>query len=215
MRKHKLSLRPMGIALAGAALLLPLAGWARPITYPGGTNVMVGTDPTMDMFMADYTINKDWAVGWASIHYKDMDATAHGPQVTRGWRWNYPDSQANVYVWGGAGPTFVNDNAHASGWGGGSVDWEDRRWYTQAGTKFHTTANGPDFLWQTARVGVAPYVAEAGQLHSWLMLQVDHMPGSRNTWSATPMVRQFWGDYLWEAGVNTRGGVMLNLMKTF
>ena len=209
-------MKPIPILLCGlAAAALPLAVWARPITYPGGTNIMVGKDPLMDMVHADYTINKNWAVGWASTDYNEMNVSSHGPQLTRGWRWNYPDSQANVYVWGGAGPTFINDKARASGWGGASVDWEDRRWYTQAGTTFHTTANGPDMFWQTARVGVAPYVAEAGELHSWLMLQVDHTPGSPHTWSATPMLRQFWGDYLWEAGVSTRGGVMLNLMKTF
>ncbi|HEX2859247.1 MAG TPA: hypothetical protein VHP58_03510 [Alphaproteobacteria bacterium] len=194
---------------------LPVGVWARPITYPGGTNVMVGHDPMMDMVHADYTLNKDWALGWGSTYYREMNVSSHGPQVTRGWRWNYPDSQANVYITGGAGPTFVNDAARPSGWGGVSVDWEDRRWFTQAGANFHKTSNGPDYLWQSARVGVAPYIAEAGQLHSWLMVQVDHTPGSRKTWSATPMVRQFYGDYLWEAGVSTRGGVMVNLMKTF
>lgn len=204
------------VALTGLmAGALPLAGWARPITYPGGTNVMVGHDPLMDMVHADYTINKNWAVGWADTNYRQDDYNTHGPQVTRGWRWNYPDSQANVYVSGGAGPTFIDDKTRLSGWGGASVDWEDRRFYTQAGTNFQTTANGPDSLWQSARVGVAPYIAEAGGLHSWLMLQVDHTPGEKKTWSATPMLRQFWGDYLWEAGVSTRGGVMLNLMKTF
>lgn len=206
----------MKIAVLGlTALAVPWAGWARPITYPGGTNVMVGTDPMVDMIHIDHTLNKDWAVGWASSYAPEMNVSTHGPQVTRGWRWNYPDSQANVYLTGGAGPTLVGDKAKASAWGGASVDWEDRRWYTQAGTSFHTTADGPDSLWQSARVGVAPYVAEAGELHSWLMLQVDHTPGARETWSATPMVRQFYGDYLWEAGVSTRGGVMLNLMKTF
>ena len=176
---------------------------------------MVGTDPLMDMLHVDYTINKDWAAGWASTYYPDMDMSVHGPQVTRGWRWNYPDSQANVYVNAGAGPTIIDGKTRASTWGGASVDWEDRRWYTQAGVTGHTTANGPDMLWQSARVGVAPYIAEAGGLHSWLMLQVDHTPGQKEALSATPMLRQFWGDYLWEAGVSTRGGVMLNLMKTF
>lgn len=197
------------------AVALPGGVWARPITYPGGVNVMVGTDPLMDMAHIDYTINKDWALGWASTYYPDMDTSVHGPQLTRGWRWNYPDSQANVYINAGAGSSIKNGNTHTSGWAGASVDWEDRRWYTQAGITGQATVNGTDMLWQTARVGVAPYIAEAGALHSWVMLQVDHTPGQKETWSATPMLRQFWGDYLWEAGVSTRGGVMLNLMKTF
>ena len=203
--------------LAGtlAAGLMPAAGWARPITYPGGVNVMVSHEPMMDMTHIDYTLNKDWAIGWASTLYTDDGYSSHGPQVTRGWRWNYPDSQANLYVSGGAGSTFVDDDAHASAWGGTSIDWENRRWYTQAGTNFHTTEDGPDFVRSSARVGVAPYIAEAGGLHSWLMLQADHTPGREETWSVTPMLRQFWGSNLWEVGVNSRGGLLLNFTKTF
>lgn len=204
------------LALTGMlALALPWVGWARPITYPGGINVMASHDPLMDMVHADYTLNKEWALGWMDTEYRQDGYSVHGPQLTRGWRWNYPDSQANIYASGGAGPAFVDDKARLSGWGGASVDWEDRRWYTQAGTTFQATSNGPDYFWHSARVGVAPYIAEAGELHSWLMLQVDHTAGARQTWSATPMLRQFYGDYLWEAGLSTRGGVMLNLMKTF
>jgi hypothetical protein len=36
-----------------------------------------------------------------------------------------------------------------------------------------------------------------------------------DTWSLTPMVRQFWGTNLWEVGVSSRGGVLVNFMKTF
>lgn len=176
---------------------------------------MVGHEPSIDMVHTDYTINKDWAIGLANTQYRESNFSVHGPQVTRGWRWNFPDSQANVYLQGGAGPAFIDDKARTSAWGGASVDWEDRRWYTQAGITAHTTVNGPDFLWQSARVGVAPYIAEANGLHTWMMLQLDHTPGMHKTWSATPMLRQFWSDYLWEIGVSSRGGVMVNLMKTF
>lgn len=208
------SLQCLAIA-TGAAGLLPVAGWARPISYPGGTAVMVGRDAMSDMLHADYTINKDWAVGWASTRDRDVDVDSHGPQVTRGWRWNYPDSQANLYLNGGAGSAFVDGHARPSAWGGASIDWEDRRWYAQAGTSGQVVADGPDRLSQSARLGVAPYVAEAGQLHSWLMLQVDRSPSSERTWTLTPLLRQFYGDYLWEAGVSTRGDVLLNLTKTF
>lgn len=198
-----------------AAAHLPATGWSRPISYPGGTTVMVGRDAMADMVHADYTLTKDWAVGWASTFDRDDDTSTHGPQITRGWRWNYPDSQANLYVSGGAGPARVDDRLRASAWGGASLDWEDRRWYTQAGASAQAIEGGPDRFRQSARVGVAPYVAEAGDLHSWIMLQLDHTPGARSRWTATPLLRQFYGDYLWEAGVSTRGDVLLNLTKTF
>ena len=203
------------IILAMVAAGLPMAGWARPISYPGGTSVMVGRDAMSDMIHADYTLNRNWAAGWASTWDRDDDLSTHGPQVTRGWRWNFPDSQANVYLSAGAGAAVRDAHMRPAAWAGASADWEDRRWYVQGGTSARTVASDSDRLWQSGRVGVAPYVVEAGGLHTWLMLQADHTPGASDTWSLTPMLRQFHGDYLWEAGVSTRGDVLLTLTKTF
>lgn len=156
--------------------LVPVSGWARPISYPGGIAVMAGRDAMADMLHVGYTINKDWAVGWPSTRDRDVDVDRHGPQVTRGWRWNYPDSQANLYLNGGAGAAFVDGHPQPATWGGASIDWEDRRWYAQAGTSDQVVADRPDRLSQSARLGVAPYVAEAGELHSWMMLQSTGRP---------------------------------------
>lgn len=199
----------------GLVLVLPHAGLARPITYPGGTSVMVNNDPLMNMLEVDYTLTPKWAVGAMAMYDREGDYTTAGPLVTRGWRWNYPDSQANVYVWGGAGGAVFDDRTRPTAWGGASVDWEDRRWYTQASVTGQTIDGGPDSLAQSLRLGVAPYVAEAGKLHTWLIVQGDHTPNMNQEWSVTPMVRQFWGTNLWEVGVSTRGGVLFNYMKIF
>jgi hypothetical protein len=209
-------MKSIPIVLGGiAAMAFPLGAWARPITYPGGTNVMVGTSPQMDMVHIDHTLNRNWAVGWSSSYDLALSVATHGPQVTRGWRWNYPDSQANVYLTGGVGAAVIDDDAKASAWSGVTADWENRRWFTQIGTGAQTIADGPDRLRSQARLGIAPYVAEAGALHTWLMVQADHLPGEEETWRLTPLIRQFWRDTLWEAGVDTRGGVLLSIMKTF
>lgn len=207
--------RPAAVATAAGLLLIPAAGMARPITYPGGTSAMLMHDPTMSMTSVDYTLTPRLAIGAAAYYDREDDVTTAGPTVTRGFRWNAPDSQANLYINGGAGGAVVDRAVQPAAWAGISADWEDRRWYTQAGSSLQAIAGGPDRVRNTARVGVAPYVAEAGQLHSWLMLQADHTPGTRETWSLTPLVRQFYGTHLWEAGISTRGGVTLTYTKTF
>lgn len=199
----------------GLALMLPAVGLARPITYPGGTSVMGSHDPLMDMLEVDYTLTPKWAAGATVMYDREGEYTTAGPTLTRGWRWNYPDSQANIYTWGGVGGAVFDDRTRPTAWGGASADWEDRRWYTQASITGQTVADGPDRLAQSARLGIAPYVAEAGKLHTWLIVQADHTPGMNDTWSLTPMVRQFWGTNLWEVGVSSRGGVLVNFMKTF
>jgi hypothetical protein len=168
-----------------------------------------------NMAKIDYTFAPQWAIGTTDTYYQQDHYSTHGLDLTHGWRWNHPDSQTNVYVWGGGGAALVDHTTKPSGWGGASVDWEDRRFFTEAGFSGQKTINGPDYLWQTGRVGIAPYIAEAGQLHTWLMVQADHTPGAKQTWSATPLIRQFYGSNLWEGGVSTRGGVLVNFMKSF
>ena len=69
--------------------------------------------------------------------------------------------------------------------------------------------------WQQARVGVAPYIGDYGDVHTWLMLQVEHAPSDRYPVTITPLVRLFQGTKMLEAGVSTRGDVLLNLNLTF
>lgn len=208
---------PAACALTALALAngLPAASWARPITYPGGTSIMAMHDPAMSMTGFDYTLNREWALGAAIIYDREDELTLAGPTVTRGWRWNWPDSQANVYASGAAGVATGDGATRPAAWSALSADWEDRRYYVQAGTSVQAIADGPDRLRNTARVGVAPYIAESGGLHSWLMLQADHTPGTRQAWSVTPLLRQFRGSHLWEVGVNSRGGVLLNYTHSF
>ena len=75
----------------------------------------------------------------------------------------------------------------------------------------YTYADGiDDFYTQSARVGVAPYIGNYGDLHTWLMLQIEHSPESEDHYTVTPMVRLFKDVHLFEAGMNTRGEVLFN-----
>jgi hypothetical protein len=131
-------------------------------------------------------------------------------------RWNNFDSQGNVYWLSALGVNGIDDDARMAGMGGVQADWEDRRYYTSYANEYRFDAQDDESFKQSARVGIAPYVAESGALHTWVMLQVDHLPqGEDNNWRVTPLVRLFQGDVLAEAGVSLDGDLLLNLDVTF
>ena len=68
---------------------------------------------------------------------------------------------------------------------------------------------------QKARLGVAPYVGDYGDLHTWLMLQVDHHPKQSDNITFTPMVRLFKSETLVEAGLSDDGDVLFNWILRF
>lgn len=68
---------------------------------------------------------------------------------------------------------------------------------------------------QSARVGWAPYEGDYGDLHTWLMLEVDHSPESEDNFTVTPLIRMFKGVHLVEAGMNNHGEVLFNYVLRY
>lgn len=73
---------------------------------------------------------------------------------------------------------------------------------------------------QSARVGLAPYVAEFGALHTWLMLQVDQRPQAlidegMEEFTVTPLLRFFKGPVLIEIGWSTNNEALFNFTYRF
>ena len=129
-------------------------------------------------------------------------------------RWNTPNSQANLYLKAGAGqadPFGEDADTEAAGFIGIGADWETRRWFVAYEGRAYDLGFTQDAR-QSARIGVAPYLGDYGDLHTWLMLQVDHMPTAEHSLTVTPLVRLFKGEYLTEIGVNNRGEALLNIV---
>ena len=171
--------------------------------------VMLDNSGMENDVLANYTLTPNMAVGYRGLYDRNTNAMFHGAQVDGLLkRWNNPDSQGNLYVSGAIGlidqPARANDFAEPASLFGLQADWESRRYYTSYITKFKFAADDAqrEFT-QSARVGIAPYIAEAGSVHSWLMLQIDHQPeDAHDTVMATPLVRLFYNSYLVEAGYN-------------
>jgi len=190
-------------AMLSATALTPLAAEARPVSYPGGWTVMQRNTGEFSSLHVHYSPTARDSIGaygesnWAS------DERFLGIQYNRlVRRWNAPRSQANLYAKLGAGlgePYSGDEDARPAGFLGLAADWETRRWFTS------WEARAIDFgedrtLRQSARVGVAPYVGDYGDLHTWLMVEIGHVPEADTPTTVTPLVRFFYDVQLIELG---------------
>lgn len=192
-------------ALALAAALASPQAQARPVSYEGGRTLIAEHDRAMSTVWAHYTPHHRYSIGYRGEWHRDEDHVFHGAQAT--WlakRWFGEDYQANLYLSGAAGLAYgVGSNPAGTGPAGSlgvMADWETRRWFVSYMARgFAGDTTGASAM-QAARVGVAPYVANYGALHTWLMVQVEHNPQAENPVGVTPLVRFFQGPIMAEAG---------------
>lgn len=208
-------------AVAALATGLTGAAHARPVSYEGGWTVIEMTDREMTGGIIHYTLNPTLSIGYRIDWDRKDDVLFNGAQAT--WlakRWYGEDFQANLYVYGAAGvATGVGGNplgAEAAILGGVMADWENRRYFLSYRAEGRETgAFGASFM-QAARVGVAPYIGDTGDIHTWLMVEIDHRPDRPDEIGVTPLVRFFKGPAMLEAGWSlTDNEPLLNFIYRF
>lgn len=191
---------------------------AHPVSYQGALGVMAWNQP----FLSDYWITYSYlpnaavAVRAMRMEMPGGEYIVYFPQIDfLAKRWNNPNSQTNIYTYGGfGGAKFQNQNGYA-GQVGIEADAESRSWFIMG--KWETMwSNVTDtFYHGEFRVGLAPYEAEFNEIASWLMIQVQYHPTLNPTYAITPLYRMFYKNVLWEAGVSIKGDWMLNFMFHF
>lgn len=168
----------------------------------------------------------DWFESILHIHYTPNIKNSLGVVYTDmreddmeliGLQWNHllfrkntKGSQLNVYLMSQAGSDLRGDS-QLYGKLELAADWETRRYYTsyRATTFYANDLNDGEFI-QKARIGIAPYVANYGSLHTWIMLQIEHRPERDDKIILTPMLRFFKGLYMAEFGINDNGDALFN-----
>lgn len=203
-------------ALLGMGLIIPAIADARPVSYPGGVTVMLNNDGDKNTAHLHYSPTAKTSVGYKFEYWRDDAFTINAIQMNNLLkRWNKKDSQANLYLKSGLGVAH-SDNANfdseteAAGFTGVAADWESRRYFISYENRYTEAGDIADFYMQSARVGVAPYIGDYGDLHTWLMLQVEHAPESDDKLTVTSLVRIFRDVHLLEAGMNNRGEILFN-----
>jgi len=209
-------MRLLFYALLGIGLIIPNFVHARPVSYPGGWTLMAMNDGDKNSAHLHYSPTAKTSVGYKFEYWRDKELTLNAVQINNLLkRWNKPSSQANLYLKSGAGIAHSNKGSHdgessAAGFTGLAADWEDRRYFVSYENRYTQAGKIDDFYQQSARVGWAPYEGDYGDLHTWLMLQVEHAPEADHNVTVTPLVRFFKDVHLLEAGMNDRGEVLFN-----
>lgn len=194
---------------------------ARPVSYPSGWTVMQMNDADSYNFHAHYSPTAKYSIGYKAEYWREKEWQFHGAQLNYLVnRWNQPNSQANLYLKSAAGIAYrdyqrFDDKTEPAAFTGIAMDWENRRFFTMYENRYTYAGDISKFFVQKARVGIAPYIGDYGDLHTWLMLQVDHNPSKRDNVTVTPLVRMFKGEYLAEAGVSNKGDVLFNWVVRF
>ncbi len=123
-------------------------------------------------------------------------------------RKNTQHSQRNIYFQSGVSPEGTGHHFY-----GLHGDWETRRWFAGFGHK-EVAAEPRDYSEQYVQLGVAPYLGEYGDLHTWLMVKT-----RRNTllggWSTYPVLKFFKGNFLIELGYSDAAGEDVHIMYRF
>lgn len=198
---------------------------ARPVSYPGGITLMQMNDNDNDKnsLHLHYSPTAKYSIGYRAEYWREEKWQLHALQFNYlVKRWNKPAEQANFYFKSGLGfinnPSNALDNDNqAVGFAGVAFDWETRRLFASYENRIVKPDSGniDSFFTQQARVGIAPYIGKYGDLHTWLMLQVDHHSKKQDKTLITPLVRFFKDQYLTEFGISEKGDVLFNLIVRF
>ena len=205
------------VAAGGCWIALMPTAFAKPLSYVGGTMVMIENDETGHALSLDYTFSPRAAAAlYVKRETQGHAFTMIGPQVNfLAKRWNMEDAQGNIFVMPGAGVAVMGSNARFAAWTTVLADYETRRVFTSYEARIMYARGIETSLWQRARVGLAPYLANYDELNTWFMVQVDHHPEKTHATTVTPLVRLFYKTILVEGGVSTRGTLMFNIVKQF
>lgn len=193
------------VAVAALIIGASHAAHARPVSYEGGWTVLEETDRQSTSLLVHYTATPKLSIGLRSEWDRKQDYVLNGVQATYlVKRWFGENYQANVYAFGGAGAaTGIDTRAgitRPAGFVGILADWETRSLFASYRARAIEAGDADASFMQAGRVGFAPYEGDTGDLHTWLMVEIDHRPENADPIGVTPLVRFFKGAALFEAG---------------
>lgn len=200
----------MGIRFSIFALsLLPLSLESRPVSYPGGSTLMLLSDNVRNAVYYHYSPTHRYSVGIEMVENKYRTENYTNLRLTYLLdRRNTDYSQQNLYFQLGFSSN-VSDN-HFFGLHG---DWETRRWFAGFNLKSVET-KAFKYIDQCYQVGVAPYLGDYGDLHTWIMVKTKKF-SSEKGWTTYPVLKFFKGNTLLEIGFDKYNTWDAHLMHRF
>ncbi len=170
-----------------------------------------------------YSPNARSSYGYRLEYWRNRELFLHTLQMNNLLkRWNNRNSQGNIYLKSGFGLAHRHQNdldaaVEPAGFTGIAADWENRRFFVSYENRGIAAGDIDHFFLQRARIGIAPYIGDYGDLHSWLMIEIEHEPEDMrgNPVTVTPLLRFFKGTHLVEMGASNKGEVLFNWIIRF
>lgn len=210
-------------AALGLLGLLPLAAAAKPIAFAKGKTVMLeygaGTMNEAQLFYAPrywYSVGG----GWLELTSEDGSKQRHVTYVRGNLlakRWNLPNAQANVFVWGSLGCATGNDFAgnRLARNVGVQADYETRRIYAALRADLQESDRFSHRI-DTLQLGWAPYEHDYDTLATWFVVQGRRYTGGLVDGTETALLVRFFKGGTWvEFGATTDGKLQAMAMFNF
>lgn len=190
---------------------------AHPVSYKGATGIMSYNSAATNELLLTYSLSSRFALG--TTYLRDSSSEFYIPRVNFLLaRWNEENSQANIYVSAGSGWEKFNSKTYNVQLGEIIADWESRKYYLYLEHQYlrrnnqdNTLIPEQDYNHTKARLGFAPFLAEYDELNVWAILQFDkHL--NKTQIEATPFLRFYIKNVLWEIGAGFSGNFAFNFM---
>ncbi len=194
---------------------------ARPVSYPEGWTSMLMNNGDRNALHLHYSPTAKYSIGYKFEYWREDEYSINAIQVNNLLkRWNAKEWQANLYLKSGLGfahsdkGNFDNEIGIA-GFTGIGADWENRRFFTSYENRYTKAGEFDKFYMQSARIGIAPYIGDYGDLHTWLILDAEHKPTAADKFTITPTVRLFKGSHMVETGISDQGDFLFNWVARY
>lgn len=208
-------------------LLLSLSAWAKPIAFQDGNTLMYEYGAgTMQEVQGFYAPRYWLSVGAGYLRLEDENRTfsrdityARANYLVK--RWNRPDAQGNVFVYGGLGGARGSDfdGTKIAQNLGAQADYETRWLYSSIKSDYqHASAFAHRI--DTLQLGVAPYAHDYDDVATWFVLQGrTYTGGLYDGIEAAALLRLFKayrsGSVWFEGGITADGALQTMLMLNF
>ena len=211
----------LGIAFVSLTMLTCSAVQARPVSYTGGWTFIEVANRASTAGLVHYSPTHNFSVGlrheWQRAD--DVKLTAIQPTLLVK-RWFGREYQGNLYLTGGLGTAKGaspdNRASETASFVGVMADLETRTLFVSYEARFLEQGALGNHSMHAARFGCAPYAGDTGELHTWLMLEIDHREHFEDKTSVTTLLRFFKGPALLELGYNiTEPSPLVNFTYRF
>ena len=194
---------------------------SRPVSYPTGWTFMTMNDGDRYSSHIHYSPTSYYSLGYKAEYWRDEEFQIHALQLNNlVKRWNKRHSQANLYFKSGAGIAISDLGQFDSEidpvfYTGIAADWETRRYFISYENRVTVSNEITDNFRQKARIGIAPYIADFGDIHTWFMFEARHASELEDEFVVTPLLRLFKGPGLLEVGYSSNENLLVNYVHRF